>query len=63
MAYHTGNQAAVGKLQDALQAFLDDHRKSRTARTDEPGYVPPSDGQGCGCTDCNIAGELLGSIY
>jgi hypothetical protein len=67
MAFHTGNQAVVEKLQTALQAFLDDHRTARVEfEKNEPGgdpnYTPP-DEQGCCCDDCLMAGQLLGSIY
>jgi hypothetical protein len=68
MAFHTGNKAVVEKLQRALQAFLDDQRTARVEfEQNQPGgdphYAPPEDGQGCGCNDCMIAGQLLGSIY
>jgi hypothetical protein len=70
MSYHTGNTAVVKALQKALEDFLADQRKS--AMENEPGWAEEwkkkSDDEkkelsGCGCEDCTIAGQLLGSIY
>lgn len=65
MARHTGNRAVIEKLQEALQAFLEDHRK---AAEQEPEWVEETETMnpeepGCGCNDCQYAGYLLGSIY
>jgi hypothetical protein len=53
MSYHTGNTAVVKALQKALEDFLADQRKSAMEK----------ELSGCGCEDCTIAGQLLGSIY
>jgi hypothetical protein len=69
MGRHTGNNKVVRGLQDALEAFLQDHRKSaeqdqewceatRNATAQELADEP-----GCGCDDCILAGQLLGRIY
>jgi hypothetical protein len=69
MGRRTGNQRVVRELQAALTGFLDDHRKfaesdpewmtewnkmSAEERASEPG---------CGCEDCQLAGQLRGSIF
>jgi hypothetical protein len=69
MGRKTKNQQVVIALQDALEAFLDDQRKFAESdpewleewksMSDEERKEMP----GCGCRDCQRAGELLGSIY
>jgi hypothetical protein len=69
MGRKTGNQQIVSALQDALTAFLDDHRKFAESdpewmeewskMTVEERRAEP----GCGCEDCRLAGELRGSIF
>lgn len=68
MAFHAGNRDVLEKLQTALEAFLNDHRK--VAETD-PEWIENTkvmtpeeleELSGCGCDDCMKAGELLGSI-
>jgi len=69
MSRHTGNDEVVRKLQNALEAFLADHRKE--AKKDREWIaaterMTPEDREkesGCGCDDCEIAGQLLGNIY
>jgi hypothetical protein len=69
MSRHTGSHEVVRNLQNALEAFLADHRKSAevdpewrqataNASPDEMENEP-----GCGCDDCLVAGQLLGRIY
>jgi hypothetical protein len=69
MARCTGNTKVIAALQDALTAFLDDHR--RHAQKTDPewmegwkGLTPEEQASlaGCDCKDCQRAGELLGSI-
>jgi hypothetical protein len=70
MGFHTGNEAVVKALQDALQDFLADQRQC--AEKNDPEWASkwkrktPAEQKnypGCGCEDCTIAGQLLGSIY
>lgn len=69
MGRHTGNKTVVANLQSALEAFLDDHRKS--AEKDEEWIAATASASkeemdaepGCGCDDCIFAGTLLGRIY
>ena len=69
MARHTGNREVVENLQNALEAFLADHR---LAATEDPEWIENTKGMtseelealsGCGCDDCLAAGQLLGRIY
>jgi hypothetical protein len=70
MGRKTNNQHVVRALQDALTAFLDDHRKS-AAESDPEWLVNWNQKSveernaisGCDCYDCQIAGELLGKIF
>jgi hypothetical protein len=60
-AMNTGNRKVIEKLQEALEDFMADHR--RHAQTlPPPDNEIPLDDPGCGCRDCNTAGELLGRI-
>jgi hypothetical protein len=68
MTIRTGNHEVVEQLQTALESFLKDHR---TAAETESQWADDTKGMtsreleelsGCGCKDCQKAGELLGSI-
>lgn len=68
MTIRTGNHEVVEQLQTALESFLKDHR---TAAETESQWAEDTKGMtsreleelsGCGCKDCQKAGELLGSI-
>lgn len=68
MTKRTGNHGVAEKLQTALESFLKDHRT--TAET-ESQWLEDTKGMtsrelrelsGCGCDDCQKAGELLGRI-
>lgn len=61
MSPNSGNRPVIEALQKALEEFLADHKKF--ARTDpEWNEKDFADEPGCGCKDCQRAGELLGSI-
>ncbi len=72
MARHTGNQEVVENLQNALGAFLADHRKAASEDpewiadwTEDSKNMTPEEREnfpGCGCDDCIAAGQLLGRI-
>ena len=69
MGRHTGNIMVVKNLQDALQAFLADHRKS-AEKDSEQEKVSATDATerfqdqpDCGCDDCQAAAQLLGRLY
>jgi hypothetical protein len=68
MTRRNGNHEVVEKLQTALESFLKDHR---TVAETESEWTEDTKGMtsqeleelsGCGCEDCQKAGELLGSI-
>ena len=70
MGRKTNNQQVVSALQDALAAFLDDHRKS--AAESDPEWLEDwnqlsaeerNARPGCNCDDCKRAGELRGKIF
>jgi hypothetical protein len=69
MGRKTTNQRIISALQDALTAFLDDHRKvaeSDALWADEWSKMSAEERRtepGCGCEDCRLAGELRGSIF
>jgi hypothetical protein len=67
MGRHTGNDEVVRKLQDALEAFLADQRKSAESDAEwvkATASAPPLENEpGCGCDDCLIAAQLLDNIY
>ena len=68
MGRKSGNKKVVKALQDALTDFLEDQR--RFAETDpewlsERTEWSPEERKsevGCGCDDCELAGQLRGSI-
>jgi hypothetical protein len=66
MARNTGNISVIGALQNALMDFLNDHRefaKSDPERVAEFTEIKErEDLPGCGCEDCQLAGQLRGSI-
>jgi hypothetical protein len=68
MTRRNGNHEVVEKFQTALESFLKDHR---TVAETESEWTEDTKGMtsqeleelsGCGCEDCQKAGELLGSI-
>ncbi len=59
MGRNSGSKVVIGNLQDALEAFLADHREF--AKSD-PKWVLDETVPGCGCDDCLSAGLLLGRI-
>jgi hypothetical protein len=68
MARSTNNREIIAALQRALKSFLDDHRHYAEtdpewiAETNEMSADERLQESGCGCSDCVMAGELLGSI-
>jgi len=69
MGRHTGNKQVVKTLQNALEAFLADHRNSAERDPEWKKAMANAhaeeleDEPGCGCDDCLTAGQLLGRIY
>ena len=69
MSRHSGSQEVVKNLQNALKAFLADHRKSAEVdpawrqATENASTGETENEPGCGCDDCLVAGQLLGRIY
>jgi hypothetical protein len=67
MGRHTGNREVVEQQQNALEAFLADHRNH--AQQDPEWIKATADAKaeeldvGCGCDDCIISRQLLGNIY
>jgi hypothetical protein len=70
MGRKTNNQLVVSALQEALTAFLDDHRKS--AVESDPVWIVDWNQKnaeernamsGCDCKECQLAGELRGKIF
>jgi len=69
MGRKTNNQHVVSALQDALSAFLEDQRKFAEsdpewlAEWNQMSDEERDARQGCGCPDCQLAGELRGKIF
>lgn len=61
MSRNSGNTKVIEALQKALEDFLADHKKfaHEDPEWNEEDFA---DEPGCGCRDCERAGELLGSI-
>jgi hypothetical protein len=68
MIRNTGNQRVISELQVALDNFLKDHRSfaesDREWVAERAGWTSEEREEelGCGCENCELAVELLGSI-
>jgi len=68
MNRNTANVPVIGNLQNALVAFLADHKDS--AESDEDWVLESvtmteeelAERSGCGCDDCDLAAKLLDRI-
>ena len=68
MGRNTGNKPVIENLQNALEAFLKDHRQDAEedpewiSGTKEATPEETANKPGCGCDECILAGQLLGRI-